>query len=73
MQIGQGIVSGSREAAGRQPPGRFVDTLADNIVKLSLTAMEAFLNGVVQDLARPVCPAGDGYSGWHGPRDDGPL
>jgi len=54
MQIRQGICQRSHEKRqGAKPPGPLcLDTLADNIVKLSLTAMEAFLNGVVQDLAK---------------------
>jgi hypothetical protein len=54
MQIRQGICQRSHEKRqGTKPPGPLCpDTLADNIVKLSLTAMEAFLNGVVQDLAK---------------------
>ena len=54
MQIRQGICQRRHEKRqGAKPPGPLcLDTLADNIVKLSLTAMEAFLNGVVQDLAK---------------------
>src|SRR5215831_2311766 len=54
IQIRQGICQRSHEKRqGTKPPGPLCpDTLADNIVKLSLTAMEAFLNGVVQDLAK---------------------
>ena len=53
VQIRQGICQRSHEKRqGDKPPGPLCpDTLADNIVKLSLTAMEAFLNGVVQALA----------------------
>ena len=53
VQIRQGICQRSHEKRqGTKPPGPLCqDTLADNIVKLSLTAMEAFLNGVIQDLA----------------------
>jgi len=54
VQIRQGICQRSHEKRqGDKPPGPLCpDTVADNIVKLSLTAMEAFLNGVVQDLAK---------------------
>ena len=54
MQIRQGICQRSHEKRqGAKPPGPLcLDTVADTIVKLSLTAMEAFLNGVVQDLAK---------------------
>jgi len=54
MQIRQGICQRSHEKRqGAKPPGPLcLDTLADNIVKLSLTAMEAFLNGVVQARAK---------------------
>jgi hypothetical protein len=53
VQIREGICRRSHEKRqGDKPPGPICpDTLADNIVKLSLTTMEAFLNGVVQDLA----------------------
>ena len=60
-QIRQGICQRSHEKRqGDKPPGPLCpDTLADNIVKLSLTAMEAFLNGVVQALATaPGCLPG---------------
>src|SRR4029453_16756168 len=54
MQSRQGIWQRSHEQRqGAKPPGPLcLDTLADNIVQLSLTAMAAFLNGVVQDLAK---------------------
>ena len=53
-QIRDGICQRSHEKRqGEKAPGPICpDTLADNIVKLSLGAMEAFLNGVVQDLAK---------------------
>ena len=54
MQIRDGICQRSHEKRqGDKPPGPLCpDTLADKIVKLSLGAMEAFFNGVVQDLAK---------------------
>jgi hypothetical protein len=54
VQIRDGICQRRHEKRqGDKLPGPICpDTLADNIVKLSLGAMEAFLNGVVQDLAR---------------------
>lgn len=54
VQIRDGICQRSHEKRqGDKPPGPLCpDTLADNIVKLSLGAMEAFFNGVVQDLAK---------------------
>ncbi len=54
VQIRDGICQRSHEKRqGDKPPGPICpDTLADHIVKLSLGAVEAFLNGVVQDLAR---------------------
>jgi hypothetical protein len=54
MQIRQGICQRRHEKRqGAKPPGPLcLDTWADTIVKLSLTAMEAFLHGVVQDLAK---------------------
>ena len=54
MQIRQGICQRSHEKRqGAKPPAPLCpDTVADNLVKLSLTAMEAFLNGVVQDRAK---------------------
>ena len=54
IQIRQGICQRSHEKRqGTKPPGPLCpDTLADNLVKLSRTALEAFLNGVVQDLAK---------------------
>lgn len=53
VQMRNGICQRSHEKRqGAKAPGPICpDTLADNIVKLSLSAMEAFLNGVVQDLA----------------------
>jgi hypothetical protein len=54
MQIRQGICQRSHEKRqGTKPPAPLCpDPVADNIVKLSLTAMDACLNGVVQDLAK---------------------
>jgi hypothetical protein len=54
VQIRDGICQRSHEKRQREKaPGPLCpDTLADNIVKLSLEAMEAFLNGVVHDLAQ---------------------
>jgi hypothetical protein len=54
VQIRDGICQRSHEKRqGTKPPGPICpDTLADNIVKLSLAAMEAFLNGIIQDLAQ---------------------
>jgi hypothetical protein len=54
VQLRDGICQRSHEKRqGAKAPGPLCpDTLADNIVKLSLQAMEAFLNGVVQDLAQ---------------------
>lgn len=53
VQIREGVCRRSHhKRQGEKAPGPICpDTLADNIVKLNLTAMEAFLNGVVQDLA----------------------
>jgi hypothetical protein len=53
-QIRDGICQRSHEKRqGEKAPGPLCpETLADNVVKLSLEAMEAFLNGVVQDLAQ---------------------
>lgn len=53
VQIREGVCRrGHTKRQGDKPPGPLCpDTLADNIVKLSLTAMAAFLNGIVQDLA----------------------
>src|SRR5215831_19562525 len=58
IQIRQGICQRSHEKRqGTKPPGPLCpDTLADNIGKLSLTAMEAFLHGVVQDRAKAGVP-----------------
>jgi hypothetical protein len=54
VQIRDGICQRSHEKRqGDKPPGPLCpDTLADNIVKLSLEAMATFLNGVVHDLAQ---------------------
>jgi hypothetical protein len=54
VQMRHGICQRSHEKQqGEKPPGPLCpDTLAANIVKRSLRAMEAFLNGVVQDLAQ---------------------
>jgi Transposase DDE domain len=54
VQLRDGICQRSHEKRqGAKAPGPLCpDTLADNIVKLSLEAMAAFLNGVVQDLAQ---------------------
>jgi hypothetical protein len=54
VQMHDGICQRSHEKRqGDKPPGPICPvSLADNIVKLSLRAMEAFLNGVVQDLAK---------------------
>jgi Transposase DDE domain len=58
VQMRDGIGQRSHEKRqGNKPPGPICpDTLADNIVKLRLAAMEAFLNGIIQDLAQAgVC------------------
>jgi hypothetical protein len=54
VQIRDGICQRSHEKRqGAKAPGPLCpETLAANIVKLRLEAMEAFLNGVVQDLAQ---------------------
>src|SRR5215510_1550606 len=54
VQMRDGICQRSHEKRqGNKPPGPICpDTLADNIVKLRLAAMEAFLNGIIQDLAQ---------------------
>jgi hypothetical protein len=54
VQLRDGICQRSHEKRqGEKTPGPLCpDTLADNIVKLSLEAMAAFLNGVVHDLAQ---------------------
>jgi Transposase DDE domain len=54
VQLRDGICQRSHEKRqGAKAPGPLCpETLADNIVKLSLEAMAAFLNGVVHDLAQ---------------------
>jgi hypothetical protein len=54
VQMRDGICQRSHEKRqGEKTPGPICpQTLADNIVKLSLKAMEGFLNGVVEDLAK---------------------
>jgi hypothetical protein len=54
VQMRDGICQRSHEKRqGNKPPGPICpDTLADNSVKLRLAAMEAFLNGIIQDLAQ---------------------
>jgi hypothetical protein len=54
VQMRDGICQRSHEKRqGHKPPGPLCpDTLADNSVKLRLAAMEACLNGIIQDLAQ---------------------
>jgi len=54
VQMRDGICQRRHEKRqGTKPPGPICpDTLADNIVQLSLAAMEAFLNGIIQDLVQ---------------------
>lgn len=54
VQIREGVCRRSQEKRqGEKPPGPICpDTLANNIVKLSLGAMETFLNGTIRALAK---------------------